>query len=400
MPLYRYQGMDRSGRAVGGDINANDIADASRELRGRGLSITDLREATRQPAAGGFQLFGGSIARRELTMLLQQLASLLGSGVTLVRALHLLELQAERRGPKRLIGALRRSIEGGATLSQAMTEHPRQFPRMIIAVVAAGESSGTLDQALDRVATDLEEAAAFRAQVITAFIYPSIVLLATLGASAFLVGYVIPQITPFLTANGGRLPWNTQLLIDISDGFVAHQGAIGLGLLLVLASGALLYAAPDSRRLIDRYKLRLPLLGRVWQLAGVVAFTRTAASLLGSGITMIETLKSVRLALGNTAMQHMVELMGKRIAGGASLSTAMEELPGLFPPMVAGAVRVGEESGELADALGQSATIHKRMLETLIRRMVGLVEPAITIILGGIVGFVGWCLISGMLSMY
>jgi len=99
-------------------------------------------------------------------------------------------------------------------------------------------------------------------------------------------------------------------------------------------------------------------------------------------------------------MQHMVELMGERIAGGANLSTAMDELPGLFPPMVAGAVRVGEESGELADALGHSAAIHKRMLDTMVRRMVGMVEPAITIILGVIVGFVGWCLISGMLSMY
>ncbi|MFW5698578.1 MAG: type II secretion system F family protein, partial [Planctomycetota bacterium] len=254
MPTYRYKAVDRSGRTLGGDIEANTIADASRELRGRGLSVIELVETKAPGADGPPGLFGGSISRRELCGFMQQLGSLLGSGVTLVRSLTLLEQQAERRGTRRLVANLRRRIEGGATLSQAMARHPRQFPKVVTAVVAAGETSGTLDQALERTAADMEEAAAFRAQVITAFIYPSIVLVVTLGATAFLAGYVIPRIIPFLNANGGRLPSNTQLMIDLSEGFVANMHSIGAGILGAGIVLALLYALPETRRLIDRYK--------------------------------------------------------------------------------------------------------------------------------------------------
>lgn len=402
MPLYAYNGIESSGRAGSGTVEAEDIAAAAQQLRARGLTITALAPAA-APAAGPALALSNPFARvrnADLSLFLHQLASLLSSGITIVRGLRLLEEQSERAVLRRLLGRIRAHIEGGGTFAEALARHPRHFPRHIPAVVRAGEMSGTLDQALGGIADDMDEAAAFRAQIIAGFIYPSIVLAATLGAFFFLAGYVIPRIVPFLSVGGGRLPWNTRLMIDVSEAVVRHGPAMATGAVIAAVAIALAYATPAGRYAIDLGKIRLPVVGPVWRLSSIVAFAKNAATLLGSGITMVETLGVVRMTVANSAMQRAVEAMRRRVSAGENLSAAMGEARHLFPPMVIGAVRIGEESGQLADALERSAQIHMRMLRGRIRRMIASIEPIITIILGLIVGFVAWGLVAGMLSMY
>ncbi len=401
MPRYSYQGVDANGRQQRGLVEAEDIAVAAQTLRGRGLAVTGLSPAPEASAEGdGFSLPLTGISNADLSLFLRQLASLLGSGISLVHALRVLEEQTPGRRLRRLIAALRRHLEAGGSFAEGLALYPRHFPLQIPAVVRAGEMSGTLDQVLAGLADDMEEATAFKAQVVAGFIYPAIVILATLGAFFFLAGFVIPRIVPFLSAGRGRLPWNTQLMVTISEAVVRDGRSWALATVMIVIALGLAYATGPGRALLDRVKLLLPVIGPVWKLAALVAFTKHLSTLLASGITMVESLGVVRETVGNRAMHDAVEHMRRRVTDGEPLSESMLPYRHLFPPMVVGAVRIGEEGGQLADGLHRSAAIHMQMLRSRIRRLIASIEPVVTIILGLIVGFVAWGLVAGMLSMY
>jgi len=403
MAQYKYTAIDPSGKSVSGALAAGDISEAGAALRKRGLAITLLGE--RESAEGnepGMDLLTmlGRVGKSDVVLLFRQLASLLASGVTVVAALQVLEKQAEKRRLRYVLSNLRKGVEAGNPLSDAMAGFPRQFPIMITSIIRAGEMSGLLDDALDRIATQLEESAAFRTQVITGFIYPAVVMTATLAVSAFLVGYVIPRVVPFLKAGGARLPWNTKLLLDVSDFLQGNFAYIGYGVLGAVTLIFLFRRTDIGRYNVDLYKMRIPLIGPIFRLSAVVQFARTVGTLLASGIPVLESLKAARETVNNAAVRHTIDGMVARVTAGESLSVPIENATGVFPPMLAAVVRVGEETGNMDRALTLAADIHQKMLQTRIKRMNSIIEPALTVILAGLVAFVAWSLIAGMMSMY
>jgi type IV pilus assembly protein PilC len=407
MPLYEYTTIDAAGNEVQETIEADDQRAAEAELRARRKLVISLKEAS-LAVEGEAQTYEFSlldylsvIGVGDIAVFFRQLSSLLNSGVTLVNALYVLEEQEKKRRMRKMIGRMRLDIQGGASFLKALQRYPKIFDSRVCGMVDAGEASGTLGVMLDRIATHLEEDAAFRGQIITGAIYPAVVIIVVIGVVAFLVAFVIPRITPLLKLKAQKLPWNTQLLIDVSNWFKVYWRHFFAG---VGASSVLMFLGYRSigslRYWVDRLKTKLPVVGPVFYYSVVVQFTRNLATLIGSGVSVLESLRIVQGIISNSAAKRVVETMEAHILRGENLSSPIKAASYLFPPMVASMVAVGEETGSVDVSLGIAADIHEKILRTYIQRMTAMIEPLLIIALGGIVGFVAFALISGIITMY
>jgi type IV pilus assembly protein PilC len=407
MPLYEYTTIDAGGNQVNLTIEAPDQRTAVAELRAQRKLVLSIEEASlaAENEAAAYEMslldYLSTVNISDVAVFFRQLSSLLNSGVTLVNSLFVLEEQEKKSRLRKMIGRMRLDIQSGSSFLKAMQRFPGTFDSRVCGMVDAGEASGTLGVMLDRVATHLEEDAAFRSQLITGAIYPSVVIVVVIGVVAFLVGFVIPRIAPLLSLKAQKLPWNTQLIIDVSNWFKVYWrhffGVVGIGGVLIWFA----YRSMESLRYwIDRLKTKLPVIGPVFYYAVVVQFTRNLSTLIGSGVSVLESLRIVQGIIGNRAAQRVVATMETHILRGENLSTPIKAASYIFPPMVASMVSVGEETGSVDVSLGIAADIHEKILQTYIQRMTALIEPILIVVLGGIVGFVAFALISGILTMY
>lgn len=411
MPTFLYNAMDPTGEKTSGVVKAENISQAAASLRDQGLTIMNLTEGKEgegegeegAAAAGApmdFLTAIGRVSNNDIVLLFRQLASLSGAGVTLIDSLRILENQAESRKLRYILTHVRMEIETGHSLGEAMQKFPKTFPVYITSIIQAGELSGMMEEALDRIAIQLEEKAIFRTQLISGLLYPVIVLLAAVGVSVFLVGYVIPKMVPFLQARGGELPWNTRLLLGISSWFELHMLDLGIGAGLFFTAAILLYQVRAIKTRVDKWKLKLPVFGKVFREIPLVQFAETVSTLLESGILVIESLKAAQVTISNAAFQDGLDRVLTNILAGESLSMPIGKERGLFPPLVFSLVKVGEETGNMGGALALVGEIYKRNLQVRLKRITTMIEPLLTVFLGGMVGFIAWSVIGGMLSMY
>ena len=405
MPLFRYITIDRAGNEVEETIEAADERAAAAALRAQKKVVTSLKEARPIPEKSAYDLsfldYLSFITTTDIAFFFRQLSSLITSGVTLMNALFVLEEQEKKTRMRKLIGRIRLDIQGGSSLTTALKKHPGHFDPLIVGMIDAGEASGMLNVILERIADYLEQRASFRNEIITGAIYPAIIVIAVVLVISFLAGFVIPKLVPILKMRGTKLPWNTQFLIVSSNWFKAYWiylfSSIGIVSFLVYIS----YRSIDSLRYwIDRIKIKLPLIGPVLHYAIIVQFTRNMSTLIESGLSVVESLRIVNGIISNRAAKKVIETMENHVLRGESLSSPIKGASFMFPPMVATMVAVGEETGRMDSSLEVAANIHEKMLNTYVSRLSALIEPVLIVILGGIVGFVAWSLISGVLTMY
>lgn len=407
MPLYEYTTLDAAGNQVTETIEAPDQRSAAADLRSRRQLVLSLEEASlaAENEADAYELTWldhlSTVKLADIAVFFRQLSSLLNSGVTLVNSLFVLEEQEKKHRLKKVIGRMRLDIQSGSSFLKALQRFPRTFDSRVCGMVDAGEASGTLGVMLDRVSTHLEADADFRSQLVTGAVYPAIVIVVVIAVVAFLVGFVIPRIAPLLSLKAQKLPWNTQLIIDVSNWFMVYWrqffSALGVGGVVIFFC----YRSMEGLRYwIDRIKTRLPVVGPVFYYSVVVQFTRNLSTLIASGVSVLESLRIVQGIIGNTAAKKVVGTMETHILRGENLSTPIKAADYIFPPMVASMVSVGEETGNVDVSLSIAADIHEKILQTYIQRMTALIEPILIIVLGGIVGFVAFALISGILTMY
>ncbi len=374
MPIFEYTTVDASGAEVLETIEAHE------------LTLLDHLS---------------SVNVSDIAFFFRQLSSLLNSGVTLVNALFVLEEQEKKRRFQKMIGRIRLDTQGGASFLNALGRYPKTFDARVLGMVDAGEASGNLGLMLDRIATHLEEDAAFRSQLITGAIYPCVVIVVVIGVVGFLVGFVIPKIAPLLELKSQKLPWNTQLIIDVSEWFKLYWKQLSVILGFTVSVLILAYRfIPGVVYWSDRIKIKLPLIGPVFFYSAVVQFTRNLSTLVGSGVSVLESLRIVRGIIRNQAVKRVLKTMEAHILKGDNLSAPIKAAPHIFPPMVASMVAVGEETGSVDQSLGIAADIHEKILNTYIARMTAMIEPLLIIVLGGVVGFVAFAMISGILTMY
>ena len=387
MATFAYAARDRTGRALRGSLDAPTPAAVAADLRNRGWVVVQIRpEAARASAAGPARTSWLPIRSSDIEVSLRQMAVMLRSGLTLLNALQTVAEQTPGPALRRIWGDVSRRIQEGAGLAEAMAMHP-QFSALVVQLVRVGEQTGNLEAVLVRAASGLEQRRKLRSQLLSALTYPGIVLLAAIGVTAFMMVSVIPRLQVFLGALGRRLPPMTQLLVDVSDFVHAYwiHGAVA-GVFLV-GSIVVLRHWPPSRLWMDRHLVRVPVIGVLNRLAGTVLLARGLSTLLRSGVTLLESLRTVERLIGNRYLASRVAQARDVVIQGGALAAPLGA-ERAFMPMLAGMVAVGESAGTLDEVLDEVARFYEEELQRAIHRLAALVEPAIILFVGGIVGFV------------
>jgi general secretion pathway protein F len=401
VPSFRYTAITPSGETMRGVIDATDEASVIETLRKQG-NIPVRAE----PAASGFLAglltmeFGGGkkLNRQEVANFTRELSIMLGAGQDLDRALRFLVDTAPNPRVRAVTDSLRAAVRDGAAFAVALSRHPKSFPKLYVGLVRAGEAGGALVQTLDRLALLLERERSLSATITSAMIYPTLLVIAAIGAIVLLLTQVLPQFVPLFEQNGAALPRPTQILIDAGD-IVTNYGiymlaAVVLAVLMVRQA----LAMPSVRGVWDRVLLRLPIVGPLAKEALAARFSRTLGTLVINGMPLITSLDTVREALGNLAAVGAVERATQSAKGGAGLSRPLGE-SGLFPVRTIYLIRLGEETAQLGQMALRAAEIHEENTRLGVQRLVSLLVPVITILIGAAIAGIVASLLLAMLSL-
>ena len=389
MPNFDFNARDPSGRQQAGSQDAVSSAALVSTLRERGWLVLDVQESA-GPAEDWSTLlnpFSWLPPRSiDVEVSLQQIAVMLRSGITLLAALKTVAEQAARRSMRLIWQRVAERIQEGSTLGDALADH-RCFPHLVVQLVRVGEQTGNLEPVVSRASDALEKRRLLRTSLLTALTYPAIVLLAAIGVTVFMIVGVIPKLQVFLKALGRKLPAMTQMLIDVSEAVQQHyvQGLIGFA--AVVVGMIALYHWPPGRLFLDRFLLRLPIIGRLLRLATTVSFARALGALVRSGITLVEGLRTVEQLHRNRYVAERVASARNAVLRGGNLAEPLAA-PDAFMPMLSRMVAIGETTGTLDDVLDEVARFHEGQLQSAIKQFSAIIEPVIVVVVGAIVGFV------------
>ena len=400
MPLFRYTAVTPAGEMRQGVMEAGDEAEVVRRLQAEG-SIPMRAEPEAGGRLGGLLNAriggGGGVSRQEVTDFTRGLAVMLGAGLDLDRSLRFLIETAPNRRVATLLDGLRATVRDGAPLTAALSRHPATFPPLYLGMVRAGEVGGRLAPTLERLAGLLERQRAMAAGIRSALIYPSILLVAAIGSIALLLTSV-PQFVPLFAQNGAALPASTQFLVDAGDAVSAW----GLPALAALLAGFALFRAamrrPGPRLARDRLLLRVPVLGGLIRDVLAARFGRALGTLLVNGVPLIGALEVARGALGNREAEAVVDRAALTARGGEDLSATLQA-SGVFPPRLTTLLRLGHETAQLGPMALRAAEIHEEAARLGMERLVALLVPAITVVMGGVIAGIVSSLLLAMLSL-
>ncbi|OZI20998.1 type II secretion system protein GspF [Bordetella genomosp. 9] len=384
MPSYNFEAADATGRLERGMIDADSPRGARNALRARGLTPLDVRDASGRHRPGSARWLGKHLSDVELAWLTRQIASLLAARLPLDAALTATLEQAEKRHVAQALSAVRADVRAGHRLADALASRPRDFPDIYRALVAAGEESGDLSLVMERLATYVEQRNALRGKVLTAFIYPAIVAVVSVGIVFFLLGFVVPQVIGAFNQTHQQLPLITRIMVAMSD-IVRDWGAIGVTV-AVAAFAAWrwsLRAAPARLRWHARV-LRLPMAGRFVLEMNAARFASTLAILSGSGVSLLRALQAAAQTLTNDRLRAAVADATDRVRQGAPLAASLQTQK-TFPPLLVHLIGSGERTGELAPMLDRAAATLSADLERRAMAMTALLEPLMILIMGGVV---------------
>lgn len=387
MPRYVYAGYNSAGRKVEGTVDGSSRRAALDQLRNDGIFPGTLEEEGTQRSASFFAALRERIGSAELAITARQLATLLGAGLPLDEALATVAAQLEQPRLARALVQVREAVMQGETLHAALARHPHLFPQLFLGMVEVGESSGTLDQTLARLADFLEDQARLQSRITAALTYP--VLMAVVGSSVlfFLVVFVVPKITRIVEDLGQALPLPTLLLIK---GSAFLDRAWWLLLLLGLLGGWLLrrhLRTPAGRLQWDLWLLRAPLVGHLNQMISTARLARTLATLLKSGMPLLRALEVTAGLLTNTALRRALQETATSVREGEELAAPLRRSR-VFPPMLTQMAAIGEKSGELETMLLRVAESYEHQSDLRIAGLLALLEPMMILLMGGVVGFI------------
>jgi general secretion pathway protein F len=387
MPAFRYEAVDAAGASKKGVLNADSARSARADLRSQGLVPIKVDAIAAQVDASGAASrrgFGEKLSTTELALFTRQLASLLEAGLPLEQAFTALLEQAERQYVRDLVASIRSEVMGGASMSDALSRHPRDFQEIYRALVASGEQIGQLSRVLSRLADYIERRNALVQKVKLAFTYPAIVTVVAFLIVIFLLTYVVPQIVSVFANTKQKLPLLTVIMLAISD-FVRNYGFIVLG--IAIAAGFMvrkMLQNPDVKLRWHTWLLTAPLYGKFERSLNTSRFASTLAITTGSGVPILRALETSRDTLSNVAMRQLVEQASDSVREGASLARSLSAQKH-FPPMLIHMIRAGEITGELPAMLDRAASAQEADLERRTLTIAGLLEPMLILAMGVVV---------------
>ena len=398
MPVYVYRAADRRGQTVDGVMEATDErAVVARLQREAYLPI----KVALQSGRGQLLTLGGSgrVRSRDLLAFTQQLATLFEAGLPLDRALAILEELAPSARVRSIVTDLLRSVRGGASLSEALAKHhPRPFSRLYINMVRAGEKGGVLEVSLRRLAEFLEARAAFTEALVTALAYPLVITAVGAGAIVFLMTFVIPRFATIFADLGQTIPLPTQILLWVSAGVQAYWW-VGAALVLAAVLAWRIWTGnPQGRLAWDRTLLGAPVLGRLLTKVETARFARTLGTMLRSGVPVMGALGVVGDMMSNGAVAAAVSRLAESVKRGGTVAAGLQEHR-VFPALAIHMVRVGEETGRLEEMLLKVADTFEADVRSELKRVLGLLEPAIILAMGAVVAFIVVAMLLAIFSI-
>ncbi len=389
MPVYAFKGVNAAGKSIHGLLDSETSRTARGKLRKDGVFLTELvehRGVSQVKAAAGRSIRLPSFSRisaLDLALVTRQAATLLNSGIPLVEGLSALAEQTENVRLRAALGKTRDRVNEGSHFADALAQ-TGAFPDLYVSMVRAGEAGGALDTVLERLADYLESQVRLRNKVSSIIIYPSVMFVFAMLVVGVLVTVVLPQITVLLTSLNQELPFYTRWIIGISN-FARHWWwAIGLGLLIVALSLRAAVGTTRGREIFDSFKLRLPVVGRTVRIIAIARFSRTLATLLAGGLSIVRALETARDVADNTVLGRAIDAARQSITEGASVAAPLKN-SGEFPPMVTHMIGVGERSGQLESMLSKIADTYEEQVETTVSRLTALLEPLLILLMVGIV---------------
>ena len=419
MPIFEYKAYAAGGATKTGVIDADTPRDARNRLRRDNMLVSELRELRsgrrRKPGRareeagpsllGRIQEFrqrqsGGPNARDAeiVTAITRQLGTLLGAGIAMADALNAIVDQAQSRRIETIFRAIRERITQGASLGDALADYPFLFSDLYVNMVRAGEATGQVDTVLKRLADFMQNQRALQRKVVSALTYPILMIVIGLVVVAILISFVVPKITDMLQDTGQTMPAPTQFLILVSGWFKDYWIAIPVGIALVSFVVSKVYATDKGQLAIDRFWLRVPIIGELLRKQAVARFTRTLSTLLSSGVPAVGSLEITQAVVGNRVVSDATGHIRDRILEGTDIATPLKN-SGAFPSVVGYMVAVGEQSGQLEEMLDRIADAYDEEIEVVTERVTTLLEPLMIIVLAIVVGFIVWAIVLPILQV-
>ena len=397
MATYVFKAMDLAGVQAKGEVEAESKQAVAEQLKERGLVVVDIATKYRSKEIN-LELFS-RVNAKDLAVASRQLATMVTSGMSIMRALQVLETQTGSKMLKEAVAGVRHDVEAGLLLSDAMGRHPRVFGPLYVAMVRAGETGGVLEECLMRVADQLEKDAALRRQVRAAMIYPAIVITFAVTVLLALVAFLIPVFVGVFKQFPGKLPALTQFMVNFSH-IVTHQWYL-LILFLVGAVGGFIAMKRNQRaRQWDAFKLRIPMkIGEVVQKVAIARWSRTLSALTSAGVPIMQAIEITGKTAGNAVIEKSMGDVITSVKSGGTISAPLKDCPA-FPPMVAQMVGVGEETGALDSMLAKIADFYDSEVEAAVKALTSIMEPVMIIFVGGIVGVIVISMYLPLFSIY
>ncbi|QIK38823.1 type II secretion system F family protein [Caldichromatium japonicum] len=380
--IFVWEGTDRRGARLKGEIRAPDIAAVRTDLRRQGVTPLKVKLKPKPLFSGGKKKITG----QDLAVFTRQLATMMAAGVPMVQAFDIVGRGHENPRMQDIILSIKQDIESGTALSVALSKYPLYFDDLVCSLVAAGEQAGVLDVLLDKIATYKEKTESIKGKIKKALFYPAAVIVVAIGVSAVLLIFVIPQFKELFSSFGADLPAFTLMVLGLSD--IVRQWWWAILGVLGIAAYAFGSAYKRSRRLreaIDRLSLKIPVIGPILNKAAIARFARTLSTMFAAGVPLVEALQSVAGATGNAVYQEAVLKMREGVATGQSLQLTMRQHE-LFPHMVIQMTAIGEESGALDAMLGKVADFYEEQVDNAVDSLSSLLEPLIMVVIGSLVG--------------
>lgn len=385
MGAFEYTALDGAGKEKKGVVEGDTARHVRQLLRERELlplQVSEVaeKESTRQAS---FSLRRG-ISAGELALVTRQLATLVQSGLPLEESLQAVAEQTEKARTKSILLGVRSRVMEGHTLADGLTDFPQAFPEIYRATVAAGEQSGHLDAVLERLADYTESRQALSQRVTNALIYPIVLVVMSLAIISFMLAYVVPKVISVFENTDAQLPLLTRILIGTSDFVRDWWWALALGSVVAAVGAWQLLKQEGPRRRYHRLLLRLPIVGRLTRGLNTARFTRTLSILASSGVPVLEALRISGEVVVNLPMREAIAEASTRIREGGAIGKSLA-VSGLFPPMTVHLISSGEASGELDAMLAKAAANQEREMDGLIGTLIGIMEPALIVFMGGVV---------------
>jgi type IV pilus assembly protein PilC len=400
MGTFSFKALSLAGAAAHGEVDANDKQTVAAQLRAKGLIVLDIEEQS-PPGVGDLLARFKKVKSTDLTVMTRQLSTMITSGMSILRALYVLEEQVENDKLREVLVEVRKDVEAGISLSGAIARHPDTFNVLYVAMVAAGETGGIMEETLGRVADQLEKDDSLRRQVKAAMMYPTMIGSFALLVLIALVTFLVPVFEKVFKDFGGSLPLITKFTVAVSH-LVTGRWYLMIAVVLASIYGFRRWKSTDrGREMWDRFKLKIPWkIGDLVHKVALARFSRTFSALVAAGVPMLEAIQVTGRTAGNRVIDEAMEEVYESVRGGGTISEPMREAPQAFPVMVTQMVAVGEETGALESMLSKVADFYEDEVAAAVKALTSILEPVMIVIVGAIVGFIVISMYLPMFKVY